>query len=399
MSKLKILQLHNYYLQSGGEDTAFEADVALLRDHGHEVVTYTEQNERISTVPPAIFAAQTIYSRESYRRILNMITSEKPDIAHFHNTFPVISPSAYYACRKAGIPVIQSLHNPRLICPAASFYRNGKNCIDCLGKTPPYPGVVHGCYHNSRTQTGVIATMLTVHRLIGTWEKMVDKYLVATKFYYDLFIRAGLPEGKIEIKPHFVEPTIPYNINRPLGGYALFIGRLDPEKGIGVLLEAWKKTNIPMKIRGSGQMESEVRQFIDENPSGNIELIGRLPKDSLGHLMDQARFLVWPTQSYYETFGFVAVESFAIGLPVIGSRIGVNAEMISEGITGLNFTVGDPDDLADKMRWAWDHPNEMAEMGRNGRREYETKYTASINYKMLIEIYERTIEGNQGRVN
>jgi glycosyltransferase involved in cell wall biosynthesis len=399
MSKLRILQLHNYYLQPGGEDTAFEADVALLRDHDHEVVTYIENSHRVRSIPPALLAGQTVYSRESYRRILNVIDSEKPDIAHFHNTFPLISPAGYYACRRAGVPIIQSLHNPRLICPASSFYRNGKNCIECLGKTPPYPGVIYGCYHNSRTETGVIAAMLTVHRLLGTWEKLVDKYLVATKFYHDLFIRAGLPEGKIVIKPHFVEPAIPYNNNRAVGDYALFIGRLDPEKGIRVLLEAWKKVKLPLKIRGTGQMEAEVRKFIDQNPSGNIELIGRLSKDSLAHLIERARFLVWPTESYYETFGFVAVESFSLGVPVIGSRIGVNAEMINDGVTGLNFAVGDADDLADKMQWAWAHPNEMAAMGRNARREYEAKYTADRSYEMLMDIYERTIELKQGTAN
>ena len=142
-------------------------------------------------------------------------------------------------------------------------------------------------------------------------------------------------------------------------------------------------------------MENEVRQFIDQNPAGNIELIGRLSKNDLSHLIAGARFLVWPTESYYETFGFVAVESFALGVPVIGSRIGVNAEIVKDGVTGMQFTAGDPDDLAAKVQWAWEHPKEMAEMGRNARREYEAKYTADKNYDMLMNIYQRAIEVNQ----
>jgi glycosyltransferase involved in cell wall biosynthesis len=390
MRKIKVLQAHNYYLQFGGEDTVFESDVALLRDHGHEVVTYIEKNERIRMIRPASLAVQTIYSRDSYRRILEAIIHEKPDIVHFHNTFPLISPAAYYACRRAGVPMIQSLHNPRLICPAASFFRDGKNCVECMGKTPPYPGIYYGCYHHSRTQTGVVAAMLTIHRLSQTW-KIVDKYIVASNFYQDLFIRAGLPADKIIYKPHFVVPAVPFIASRSARKYVLFIGRLDPEKGIRVLLEAWKKVDIPLKIRGSGQLENEVRQFIDRNHSGNIELVGRLSKEDLGHLIDHARFLIWPTVGFYETFGYVAVESFALGVPVIGSRVGVNAEMIRDGETGLHFTAGDPDDLANKVRWAWEHPQEMAEMGRNARQEYEDKYTAERNYQMLLKIYENAI--------
>jgi glycosyltransferase involved in cell wall biosynthesis len=396
MDKIKVLQAHNYYLLPGGEDTVFESEVALLRDHGHEVVTYIDNNRRINAIRPAVLAINTIYSRDSYGKMLDLIIHKKPKIVHLHNTFPLISPAAYFACQKAGVPVIQSLHNPRFICPAASFYREGKNCIDCLGKTPPYPGVYYGCYHHSRIQTGVIAAMLTVHRLLGTWTKKVNKYVVFSKFYRDLFIRSGLPDDKIVYKPHFFVPTIPFQAKHSYGKYALFIGRLDPEKGVHVLLDAWRKSDIPLKIRGAGQMEPEVRQFIAQKHSGNIELVGRLSTEALDRLIEQARFLIWPTISYYETFGLVAIESFALGVPVIASRIGVNAEIVQDGVNGLHFTAGDAEDLARKVQWAWEHPREMAEMGMNARREYETKYTPDENYKILMRIYDQAIEKNAG---
>jgi glycosyltransferase involved in cell wall biosynthesis len=395
MAKIKILQAHNYYLQAGGEDTVFESDVALLRSHGHEVITYIENNARIPAIPPARLAMQTVWSGDSYNKILKLIDREKPDIVHFHNTFPLISPAAYYACRKAGVPVIQSLHNPRLMCPAASFYRDNKNCIECLGKRLPYPGVIYACYHHSRIQTAVTATMLAGHRIHGTWNNMVDKYLVASTFYRDLFIRAGLPEDKVLIKPHFVESAPPLDPDRRMGEYALFIGRLDPEKGIRVLLEAWKNVDIPLKIRGSGQLEAEVRRFIEQDHSKNIEIIDRLTKEDLGLLIERARFLIWPTESYYETFGFVAVESYARGVPVIGSRIGVNAEIVQDGRTGLHFTAGDPADLAAKVKWAWEHPEQMRAMGRNALDEYEAKYTPERNYRLLLDIYQSTLHSRQ----
>ena len=396
MANIKVLQVHNFYTEPGGEDTVFESDIALLRSRGHEVITYIDNNERISAMSPTSIAIQTIYSEDSYRRILDVIVRERPDIIHFHNTFPLISPAAYYACRKAGAPVIQSLHNPRLICPAASFYRNGKNCTECLGKTPPYPGIIHSCYHHSRAQTSVVAAMLSIHRLLGTWNKMVDIYVVASEFYRDIFFRAGLPKDKIFYKPHFVEPVIAYDDRRKPGNYALFIGRLDPEKGVRALLNAWREIDIPLKIRGSGQLEGEVSYFIEHNQARNVELVDRLSKAELGNLIEGARFLVWPTESYYETFGFVAVESFAHGVPVIGSKIGVNAEIVKDGVTGLHFTAGDSADLTSKVQWAWVHPREMAEMGRNARREYEAKYTAERNYEMLMDIYQRAIEKKAG---
>lgn len=390
-SEMRILQIHNHYLQAGGEDTVFESEVTLLRRYGHQVAAYVESNERIASLSPASAAAQTIWSWDTYRKLSDLIKTEKPDVAHFHNTFPLISPSAYYACRDAGVPVAQWLHNPRLACPAATFHRDGKICTECLGKALPYPGILYGCYHGSMLQTSVIAAMLTIHRLIGTWKNMVNRYVVATSFYRDLFIRAGLPEEKIVYKPHFVEPSIRYDDARGEGNYALFVGRLAPEKGVRTLLAAWQKTNIPLKIRGSGQLEGEVRRSIDQSRSGNIEIIGVLPKEDLDRLISNARFLVWPSEGFYETFGLVAVESYSLGVPVVGSCIGVNAEMVHDGETGLYFTAGDPDDLADKLTWAWEHPEEMRKMGRNARREYEMKYTPAKNYEMLIELYQSMI--------
>jgi glycosyltransferase involved in cell wall biosynthesis len=397
MEKISVLQVHNYYQQPGGEDTVFESEVTLLRERNHRVATFEEHNDRIRSLRPAALALQTVYSQPSYHRLLEVLTRERPDIVHFHNTFPLISPSAYYACRKSGIPVIQSLHNPRLICPAASFYREGRNCTDCLGKKLPYPAVVHACYHNSYIHTSGVVAMLALHRLRGTWAHAVDRYVVASTFYQDLFTRAGLPAEKIVRLPHFVTPTVPYREDRPEGNYALFVGRLDPEKGVGVLLEAWQESDVPLKVRGSGAMEGEVREFIDRHPTSSVELIGRLSRDDLYRLIAGARFLVWPSSSEYETFGFVAVESFSLGVPVISSRIGVNQEMVREGETGLLFTPGDARDLAGKVRWAWDHPRELAVMGRQARGEYEAKYTVDRHYDSLIQLYQQALEAQPGR--
>jgi len=386
---MKLLLVHNTYQQPGGEDTVFEREAALLREHGHTVVTYTRSNAEVrdfSPVAKALLPLRMIWARDAVRDLRALIAAEKPDVAHFHNTHFMISPAAYFACREAGVPVAQSLHNPRLLCPAATFVRNERACQDCLGKTPPWPGILHACYRDSRLQTATVAAMLTVHRWRKTWATQIARYVVFTEFYRQKFIAGGLPADRLTVKPHFVAPDPLPREDEP-GDYALYVGRLEPVKGIRVLLAAWQQLGaIPLKVRGEGPLLAEVQALAARNDA--LQVVGRLSPEALIQLVKGARFLVWPSLGYYETFGLVAVEAFACGVPVIASRTGVMAEIVTDGVTGLHFTAGDPADLAAKVRWAWEHPAEMAEMGRAARREYEQKYTAEINYAQLLHIYE-----------
>lgn len=394
---MRVLVAHNYYQQPGGEDTVFAAETELLRRYGHEVVEYTERNESIKSMNIGAVALNMIWSLSSKKKIIEILDRTKPDVAHFHNTFLLISPSAYYACKEKNVPVIQSLHNPRLLCPAANLYRDGKVCEDCVGKTLPWPGVVHGCYRHSRSQTALVATMLTLHRMLGTWDRVIDTFIVFTEFYRKKFIEGGLPPEKIALKPHFVDPD-PGCRNGRKGEYALYIGRLDREKGINTLLKAWRhNTNVPLKIRGDGNLLGEVAEYINRNNLKSVEIVRRLKRAELNELIKNARFLVWPSEGYYETFGLVAIESFACGVPVIASRAGALAENVRDGYTGLHFTPGDTDDLSAKVNWAWNHPEEMALMGRAARREYETNYSSEKNYRILLGIYEKAISEKKVR--
>ncbi len=391
---MRILVAHNYYLQPGGEDTEFLAETALLRAHGHEVTEYVERNERIAAANQLSIAVQTVWSWSSYRKILTAIRTARPEIAHFHNTFPLISPAAYYACRRSGIPVIQTLHNPRLVCPAASLYRDGRLCTDCVGRLP-WPGVLHRCFHNSRAQTLVVAAMLVTHRWLRTWDAVVSAYLVPTEFYRNLFVLGGLPAEKLVVKPNFVVASEPDPaIARNNGKYALFVARLDPEKGVRTMLNAWRTLKIPLKIRGSGQLEKESQRYVQEHGLEHVQIVRRLSKADLWTLIGGARFLVWPSEGYYEAFGLSAVECYAVGIPVVASRIGVMTEIVRDGETGLLFNPGDPQDLAAKAQWLWDHPEESKRMGQNARREYELKYTPERNYQMLMSIYEKALAGS-----
>ncbi len=389
---MRILIAHNYYQQPGGEDVEFRQEVELLRAHGHDVHEYVEDNRRIPAMAPLSLALQTIWSWTSYRALASKLKSVRPDVVHFHNTFPLISPSAYYASRATGVPVIQSLYNPRLMCPAASFYRDGRLCTDCLARLP-WPGVVHACYHGSRTQTLVITKMITVHRLLATWNRLVDRFLVATDFYRQLYMRGGLKPGKIVIKPNFVASDPGQSGGAADGEYALFVGRLEPQKGVPTLLRAWRQLDIPLLIRGSGQLEQETRQYIEAHALRHVRMIDRLSAQELAGYMRRARFLVWPSEGYYETFGLVAAESYAAGVPVVASRIGIMNEIVLDQETGLHFTAGDAEDLANKSRWLWQNPRESIRMGVNARREYEQKYTPDRNYESLMRIYSDVTAG------
>ena len=360
---MKILFVHNYYKQKGGEDTVFESDVSLIRSKGHEVYTYIEDNEKIDSMPRIKVAFDTIWSHSSYHRMKETIQKISPDIVQFYNTFPLVSPSAYYACLDYQIPVIQYLFNPRLLCPAASLYRNQELCTDCVGKIPPWPGILHGCYHHSRLHTLIVGSMVTFHHVIGTWHSTVDFYLSATEFYRNLYIEGGLPSEKIIVKPNYIFYDPKTDIADAKGEYVLFIARLDPEKGVKTMMNAWKNLNIPLKIRGSGQLEGYVRDIIRLNKASKIEIISRLNAKELIILRKTARFFIWPSEGYYETFGLAAVECFAQGVPVIASNIGVMAEIVKDGETGLLFRPGDSADLAAKAQWLWDHPEEFCSHG------------------------------------
>lgn len=385
---MKILLVHNYYLQAGGEDIAFRAEYDLLRSHGHSVQIIEDHNTRIAEKDRLSLAVETVWSRPSKQRIDVLLNSFQPDVVHFQNTFPLISPSAYYACHAYGIPVVQTLQNYRLLCPAATFYRDGHVCVDCLGKKMPLPGILHACYRGSRSQTSVVAAMLFAHHAMGTWFKKVDAYIALTRFSRDQFLKAGFPAQKISIKPNMLasDPG-----QKPLGGtFAVFVGRLAKEKGIYTMLESWKTLDVPLKIIGDGPLREEVLRSSSSSGSSHIEYLGSVSHEEVILLMKKAAFLVFPSE-WFEGFPLTIAEAFACGLPVIASRLGSMQEIIRDNETGLLFNTGESKDMADKVAWLWAHREAAHRIGKEARREYETKYTPEENYRILAGIYEKAM--------
>jgi glycosyltransferase involved in cell wall biosynthesis len=389
---MRVLIVHNAYQQPGGEDAVVAAEKALLLRAGNEVSEYLRHNSEIKsggTWSNLALGFQTVWSSAARNELYRLLRNCRPDIAHFHNTFPLISPAAYYACRDLGVPVVQTLHNYRLFCPAATFFRDGQVCEACLEKNR-WQGVRHACYRQSRSASATVVAMLSFHHRYGTWSKLVDCYIALSGFSRAKFIQADLPAAKIVVKPNFVLPDP--GVSAQPRDYAAFVGRLSEEKGLRTLLHAWGQVNpkYPLRVIGDGPLRNDLQSEISRSGLSNVRLDGHLPRGKSLKIMQGARVLILPSNCY-ENFPMTIAEAYACGTPVIASRLGAMQEIVHDGRTGLHFTPGDADDLAQKVEWAWAHPDDMHRMGRNARAAFEAKYTAEKNYATLRAIYESVI--------
>lgn len=387
--RLKILMVHNTYQQRGGEDTVVGAEIAMLQAHGHEVEVYQRDNHDIATQGRLDVAGQALWSRRTENDVARLIARFRPDVLHAHNTFPLVSPSLYWTASACSVPIVQTLHNFRLLCPQGMLLREGKVCEDCVGKAP-WRSVVRGCYRNSAVQSAVLSTSLQFHRTLGSYRHKVTRYIALNEFGRRKFIDGGLPAERISVKPNFVDFPAPTEQLRHGG---LFVGRLSEEKGIATLLAATSllPLNIKPEVIGDGPLAASL------NSKVRLRCLGWQSRQQIINKMQQASYLLMPSICY-EAFGLVAIEAFACGLPVIASRLGSMAELVQEGVTGLLFEPGSAADLAAKILWAERHPEQMRLMGQRARLEYERRYTPEKNLSMLLDIYDQAMREHQGVV-
>ncbi|MEI8573512.1 glycosyltransferase [Methylomonas sp. LW13] len=380
---MKILIAHNHYQHAGGEDGVVANEHKLLIEQGHEVMFWSVNNKDLTLsltgkIKTALTTSYSVASRESARDLLGGF---KPDVVHAHNFFPQLSPSIYDACIDEGVPVVQTLHNYRLICPGALLMRDGRICEQCVSGSP-YQAVLYGCYRGSKLGSLVVAHMVDKHRKQGTWQHKVNWFVALTNFARDKFIEAGFPADKISVKPNFVTEVKAVIRKNQAQAYALFVGRVSLEKGIKTLIESWRQLNgaVPLRIAGSGELANQLGGI------NAVKYLGFQSAEDVDALMREAKFLVMPSE-WYEGFPMVLVEAFSRGLPVLASRLGGMAEIVEDGVTGLLFEPGNAHELAEKARWLINHPDECMRMGNNARATYLEKYTPEINYNQLKAIY------------
>ncbi len=390
MARPGVLVIHNRYLEPGGEDSVVSAEIALLRSRGHRVLQYARHNREIaqfSTVRKALLPLTTMWDYESYRELRSLIRQQRPAIAHCHNLLPLLSPAIYYACAAEGIPVLQTVHNYRLLCPGGNFFRAGERCDDCHGSL--MKANLRGCYRDSRLQTGVVSLMLCAHRVVGTWKTMVDSYIAPSGFCRDMLCERGFPAKKLVTKPHFASEIFPQKTG--LGDYAIFVGRLSHEKGILQLIDVWRDVaQIPLLIVGSGPLKESAQRLARESNLSNVTFVGHLPyHETLRHIRN-ARFLVASSRCY-ETFGMTVLEAMACGVPAVVPRNGALQELVSDRRTGFHVEVDDREQFAAAIRIMWSRPLETREMGRAARHRCLEHYSADSNYTRLSDIYNAAL--------
>jgi glycosyltransferase involved in cell wall biosynthesis len=387
-----VLQVHTHYRQAGGEDQVVEAEKQLLETAGiavHQVMfDNADLRESKSPADNIKLAASAIWSRRAERRVGAAIEAHRPDVMHVHNTFAAASPSVYAAA--GAIPVVQTLHNYRMVCPVATAFRNGRACTDCVGRFVPWPGVMHACVHDSRSQSTAAAATIVVHRILGTFQRRIAVYVVLTNFQRQVMIDGGLPPDRIRVISNFLEPD-PGVGDRQRSGI-LYVGRLAEEKGVGVLLRAARRLPGTIRVAGDGPLQVVTARA---GAAEDIEYLGLLEHSSVREELRRAIALVLPS-IWFEGFPLTVLEAYATGTPVIASRIGSLAEVVEDGVTGLLAEAHDADGLAERLRWAVSHPEEMHEMGSRARERYEGLFRGPAHLEALLGAYAAAARSRSG---
>lgn len=393
---MRILIVHSKYRIRGGEDAVVEQEAAMLREHGHVVRVYLRSNDEIKGWKKWVrLPFSAVWSLHSAKEINDILRDFKPDVMHVHNTWMVISQSCCWVGKKHGVPVVQTLHNYRLFCPAGVFFRDGHTCEDCAEKFFPWPGIFHRCYRRSWLDSLFVASVITIHKMLKTWQNEIHVYIALSEFSKKKFIACGMKSDKVVLKPNFVDPDP--GRSGCCGDYALFAGQLTSGKGIQCLLSALPLIGaLPIKIAGAGPLGKEVFKTVHSLNSSKIEFLGEKSRKEVMDLIKKSRFLIFPSQ-WYECFPMIIIEAFACGKPVLASRMGVMQEIVEEGRTGRFFEPGNSTDLAQKIKELFEDSKACEAMGKEARIEFEKKYSVEQNIVKLIGIYELAIKTAQRR--
>ncbi len=388
----RVLIVHNDYQMYGGETAAVEAEARLLESRGHEVIRYSRHNDELSTFSAMEKAAAVpgaIYSRRTYRDVRTLVAAERPDVAHVHNVFPLISPSVYHALHDAAVPIVQTAHNFRFLCPNGLFYTHGATCERCRSGNTLH-AVRLRCYRDSAGLSGVYAASLALHRAAGTFQ-LIDRLITPAAFAATKIAEAGvIDRDRVHVLDYFIPgalpPAAPETVPQP---YFVFLGRLSEEKGIQTLIAAMRLAPAArLKVFGVGPLEATVRAAIAHQNISNVELCGFVSGERKWDVLRGALATIVPSHCY-EMSPLSVIESFAAGTPVIASRLGNFPLTVGNDERGLLFDAGCPEQLAGKMEWMLAHDDCARAMGRNARAFAEARYGEDEHYRQLLAVYRQ----------
>lgn len=403
MENYRILQIHNFYQIPGGEDVVVRNEKQLLEEHGHQVFSYYRSNKELNEggkVRKLLIPFTAVFSIQTYREVRKIIREEHIDIVHVHNTLMMVSPSVFYAAFSSGVPVVQTLHNFRMLCPAGSFFRDNVICEECVEHGMGC-AVKHKCYRNSKLQTMVSTAILKIHRFLGTYYRV--NFICLTEFNRNKLLSSLNPEKKIVdphrvyIKPNFTfaEGIIPVE-RQPEEEYFLFAGRVEALKGIDIAIRAFEKLpDENLYIAGSGPMLEEMEDYVEEHHMNNVKFLGYLQKEEMTEKFYHAKAVIMTSQCY-EAFAMTIAEAYSYGVPVIAGRVGNMEGMVKEGVTGVKFTYNSAEDLAKKVEEF--NQMDLAALKESAREFYEKRLRPEDNYRKLMQIYESISKADKNEV-
>ena len=389
---MKILLVHNRYRSTApsGENRVVDQEGEALAELGHEVETFERHSDEIEDWPAwkkATLPARVVWNPAAKRDLAETLQRFRPDVVHVHNTFPVLSPSVLYACRDAGVPVVITLHNYKLLCASGDFFRAGELCHDCAGGNP-VSGVIHRCYRGSTLATATTVLNTRTHR--RSWRDLVSAYIFVSESQRALLTGMDFDPDRSFVRYNYVPYDGPIG-DGPKQRQVTYVGRLDAAKGAPLLMKGWDAYRalagddaLRLVIAGGGPMLDEVTAWAAERPS--VELLGLMSKQEVFDLIGRSRAVVLPSE-WEETFGLVVVEAMAVGVPLLASGHGSFPELVTDGVDGALFEPGRPDALAKLLLDVDTSPDRYAELGRQARATYEKKHDPRRNLEQLLDIY------------
>lgn len=392
---MRVVLVHNRYRSAApsGENRVVDQEAAALADLGHEVTRFERSSDEIERWPrtkQASLPVRVVWSREAHRGLTAVLRESRPDLVHVHNTFPLLSPAVLYACRDAAVPIVATIHNYKLVCASGDFFRNGSVCHDCADGLPA-PAVLHGCYRGSRVATAPVALAMSAHR--RAWRSLVSAYIFISAAQRDLLTGLGLPPDRVFVRHNLIpRRSAPAVAREPSVVYA---GRLDETKGLRLLMAGWDcyraeagDTGLRLVIAGAGPLGREVAAWASARPS--VQVAGQLGSEQCAELISRARAVLLPS-AWEETFGLVAIEAMALGVPPIASGHGSFPELITPEVDGVLFRPGDPAALARAIADAQTYPERFENYGEQARKTYEQRFDPRHSAERLLEIYRFAI--------
>lgn len=409
---MRVLMCNSFFYLRGGVERCFFDLSHLLSAHGHEVIPFCMSHKRnlpseysryfVSEIDyPSLLEQKTslatklrvlervLYSREAKRRIEQLINDTRPDIAHVQEIDHEVSPSIMHAIKQFGIPIVQTLHDYKMVCPNTNFISNGEVCERCKGGQY-YHAVLSRCKRGSLLPSLLACFETYFQKLSGIYEKNTDVFIVPSRFLQQKLAEHGF-EPEVTHLPHFVDVD-GFCPCYEVSNHFVYFGRLVSIKGVKTLFEAMRyvSSSSHLYVVGEGELEESLREFARQHRISNVAFLGYLATQDLIPIVQRAAFTVFPSECY-ENYPMTILESFACGTPVIGSDIGGISELIEDGRNGLLFEPGNPRQLADRMRFLLDNPQQAIEMGRNGRQQVENTNHPQHYYQQIVEIYQRLL--------